>query len=62
MTTFESKETEQYFYEISKKYGIMHVLWDRGHIVTKEDVDSLISDGSEYLNDELVSEPYEEFP
>ncbi|MFN6432772.1 hypothetical protein EUCA11A_10460 [Eubacterium callanderi] len=41
MYTFESKETECYFYEIAKKYGIMHVNMENGAVMTRENVNLL---------------------
>lgn len=41
MYTFESKETECYFYEIAKRYGIMHVNMENGAVMTRENVDLL---------------------
>ncbi len=41
MYTFESKETECYFYETDKKYGIMHVNMENGAVMTRENVDLL---------------------
>lgn len=41
MYTFENKETEQYFFEVAKKYGIMHVNMENGAVMKRKDVDIL---------------------
>lgn len=62
MAKFESKETEEYFYQIAQKYGIMHVLWEKDHVITKEDVDCLANTSSGYIDKEIRRETFEEFP
>lgn len=62
MAIFESKEVEQYFYRVAKEHGIIHVLWEDNHVITREDIDVLVNASKGYLSNELTSEPFEEFP
>lgn len=41
MYTFESKETERYFFEVAKKYGIMHLNMENGAVMKRKDIDIL---------------------
>ena len=39
---FDSKETEMYFYEIAKRFGIMHVNMDKDAVMTMNDVNLMV--------------------
>jgi hypothetical protein len=42
---FDSRETELYYYEQSRHYGLIHAIpIDKNMIWTKDDVDNLMSD------------------
>lgn len=62
MTIFESKDVEQRFYEVSKKYGIMHVLWAHNHVVTEDDIDGLISTINGTADMRVTSEAFQDAP
>lgn len=39
---FENEETKEYFFEVAKKYGIMHICADPGTVMTRENIDLIV--------------------
>lgn len=62
MTTFDCLETEKYFRDISRKTGIVHVSWAANHVITKEDVNELLSAMRGQNSIRIESEPFYECP
>lgn len=62
MTEFDSKETYNKYIEVAKKYGLRHVLWERNHVVTIEDIENLERSLSGEEDTEIHRIPFEEFP
>lgn len=61
-TTFDSNDTERYFFKAAHELGIMHVLWEEGHVITKEDVDVLINSAKGVIDPTIKSEPFFDAP
>ena len=62
MIKFESKEVENYYYNILKKLGIRHIIWCSGHTVTKNDVDLLARESSEEVDSGICRAPFIDAP
>lgn len=62
MLKFDSFETEQYYYKQLKEHHIIHISWEENSIITKHNVDMLISTLDGIKNNEIESIPFEEFP
>ena len=62
MANFDCRETEEYYYRIARKYGVLHVSWGAGHIVTHEDVNNLIYDLKFENSTHETREPFYDLP
>lgn len=61
-TTFESKDTERYFFKVARELGIMHVSWKEDHTITKADVDALVNSAKGVSDATIKSEPFFDAP